>query len=215
MGTHIDAGELPERKIYRVADVLLTYFTRKMKTLMVAGGVCLLFLVTAVQSAIVTDKVFFDMTIGGKPAGRIVIGLFGHDVPKTAANFLKLAQGYKGKSYKGTKILRVIPQFMMQGGDVLKNDGTGSMSIYGKKFADENFSIKHNKPYMVTMANVGPNTNGSQFFITFTRTSWLDGKHVAFGEVIQGLDVLKKIEKVGSMTGRPTQAVVIANSGSL
>ena|ERR1051325_2603209 len=165
-------------------------------------------------------KVFFDITIGDAPAGRLVFELFADVTPKTAENFRALCTGEKGKGqsgkalhFKGSSFHRIIPDFMCQGGDFTRGNGTGGESIYGAKFADENFTKKHTGPGILSMANAGPNTNGSQFFICTVATPWLDGKHVVFGNVTDGLDVVKKMEAVGSRGGTPSKTVRIADSG--
>jgi len=163
----------------------------------------------------VTDKVWFDIKIGDGPAERVEIGVFGKTVPKTAENFIELAKKREeGEGYKGSKFHRVIKDFMIQGGDFTKGDGTGGRSIYGEKFADENFKLKHYGSGWLSMANAGKDTNGSQFFITTKKTPWLDGRHVVFGKIISGMNVIRKVE--GTKTDgrdKPSLDVVIVDCG--
>lgn len=160
-------------------------------------------------------RVFFDMEADGEKVGRIVMELRPDVVPKTAENFRALCTGEKGVSYKGSPFHRVIPDFMCQGGDITRGDGTGGQSIYGKKFEDENFELKHTGPGILSMANAGPNTNGSQFFICTAKTEWLDGAHVVFGKVVDGMDVVEKIEEMGSRNGRTSKTIEVADCGQL
>lgn len=161
----------------------------------------------------ITDKCALEFTADGKPVGKVVVGLYGNTVPKTTKNFMTYCNGKDNApgapSYQNTVSHRIIPQFMIQAGDWEKGDGSGGKSIYGAKFDDENFKLKHKGPYILSMANAGPNTNGSQFFITTAKqgTDWLDGRHVVFGEVVEGKDIVDKVESYGSQSGS-TKAVI-------
>ncbi|CAG4921098.1 unnamed protein product [Colias eurytheme] len=167
----------------------------------------------------VTEKknpqVYFDICAGKQEIGRIIMMLRADIVPKTAENFRVLCTHEKGFGYQGSSFHRIIPDFMCQGGDFTNHNGTGGKSIYGNKFEDENFTLKHTGPGILSMANSGPNTNGSQFFLCTAKTEWLDGKHVVFGHVISGLDVLKKMERYGSKGGTTSVKVTISNCGEL
>ena len=159
--------------------------------------------------------VFLDVETDDESLGRIVIELSTDIAPKTSENFRALCTGEKGFGFKGSIFHRIIPKFMLQGGDFTNHNGTGGKSIYGSKFDDENFTLGHTKPGILSMANSGPNTNGSQFFITTIETAWLDGKHVVFGMVTEGMDVVKRIEALGSPSGEPSKQVQVIDCGEM
>lgn len=158
-------------------------------------------------------RVWFDIVVGNSPPGRVTFELYNDIVPKTAENFRALCTGEKGFGYKGCGFHRIITDFMAQGGDFTAHNGTGGKSIYGNKFEDENFKEKHTVPYLLSMANAGKNTNGSQFFITFVPCPWLDGKHVVFGRVVEGQNVVEQLHKVGSGQGNPKAKCTITDCG--
>jgi peptidyl-prolyl isomerase F (cyclophilin D) len=163
-------------------------------------------------------KVFFDVHFAETDkTERVVMELFNDVTPLTADNFRQLCTGEQGFGYKGCKFHRIIPNFMIQGGDFTHGNGTGGKSIYGEKFKDENFTLKHTGAGILSMANAGPHTNGSQFFITTVKTDWLDGKHVVFGKVVEGMEVVKQMEACGSASGKitPGKEVTIAACGEV
>jgi len=167
-------------------------------------------------------QVFFEISIKGERKGRITFELFADKVPKTAENFRQLCTGESTSKltqqqlqYKGNIFHRIIPNFMIQGGDITHGNGVGGESIYGRRFPDENFSVDHDKAGLLSMANAGPHSNGSQFFITLAPTAWLDGRHVVFGQVLEGMDIVKQMGEAGTQKGVPTKVVKIEDAGQL
>jgi len=223
----VDETQAPAKKSKAELDVLLAKASTdalKKTIKQIADSVpsAMNVIVSTLEKELKNPTVFFDISIDGNASGRITFELFADVVPKTAENFRCLCTGERGKGrsgkplhYRGCTFHRIIPEFMLQGGDFTAGDGTGGESIYGEKFADENFKLKHTTPGLLSMANAGKNTNGSQFFITTEKTDWLDGKHVVFGKVLEGMSLVKKIESFGSQSGVPRKKVVIKDCGQL
>merc|ERR1711953_1337979 len=195
-----------------------------MKVTLLAAVVFLVYVMSGLTDAsgsgeakgpVVTHVVEFEVSREGENLGTIQIGLFGKTVPKTAKNFFELANQVQPEGYQGSKFHRVIASFMIQGGDFTRGDGTGGKSIYGAKFEDENFKLKHRGPMYLSMANAGKDTNGSQFFITTVKTAWLDGKHVVFGKVLKGEDVVRAVENTPVSGSNPKETVEIKDCGVL
>lgn len=193
----------------------MTIPSRNRKMSFYAFIFCQFLVFSSASDTLVTSKVFLDMSIGGKSIGRVVIGLFGRTSPLTAKNFETIAAGtMNGLTYKGSTFHRVIKGFMMQGGDVITGDGRGTISIYGDRFRDENFIVKHYGPGWVSMANAGRDTNGSQFYIAFRQCTWLDTTHTTFGKVLEGMKVVRQIEQVATdKSDFPLEQVVIHDCG--
>lgn len=165
------------------------------------------------DKAMVNSTVFFDIAEDGEPLGHVSFELFADKVPKTAENFHALSTGENRNGYKVSCFHRIIPGFMCQGGDFTWHNGTGSKSIYGEKFDDENFILKHICPGILSMENAGPKTNGSQFFICTVKTEWLDGKHIVSGKVKEGMDTVKAMEHFGSKNGKTSKKMTTAECG--
>ncbi|CAG9311510.1 unnamed protein product [Blepharisma stoltei] len=191
-----------------------------MRSLIIA---CLIIAVLGrIHDAEITNKVFFDITIDDKYEGRIIFGLYGKVVPKTVENFRALCTGENGVNgegiplhYKGSTFHMIVPGLMIQGGDFTRGDGSGGESIYARRFDDENFALSHKAAGILSMGNLGPNCNSSLFIVTTKPAPLLDGRNVVFGEVIEGYDVVKKIESKGSLDGTQSAKVVISDSGEL